>query len=484
MLRKLYLSGVVLSGLALLAPLCKAQNPSTGAQQPLPDSSSPVGGTPAAKAAASGYPVIEGQEVVADTTPLAGAENLTLGLPASGHSFLLPSFGVASQAQIHPYGYGQPNTSGVIESTYLTGRLAMSRSSKRSSLGLDYLIGGSFSTDPNQGNSGLHSLHFSDMSYWGRWSIMFGDQLSYTAQSPFGFGGLGSSSNLGVGLGNITGSNSSFRDTFLPGQSILINGSTQVSNAAIGEVDYALSHRASLTFAGSYGLLDFLNNGFQNSSNATFQGGYNYQLDRKNSIAVIYRFNDTMFSGLSQRIEDHSVLLSYARRIVGRLSLQIGAGPDVVIYKSPLASSSTVGNWTGFSSLRYQYRYLGTGISYSHSVTGGSGLLTGAQTDLFSGNLNQAFNRDWEMSIFAGYSRNHALRQTMPSASNISPQAWYATALVKRHFVRYGSLFFAYSASGQSSLASICTLPACRVNSLTSTVSIGYNWGLRPIVLE
>jgi len=405
-------------------------------------------------------------------------------LPPSGHSFLLPSFGVSSSAQINPYNSSQANSPGVIESTYLTGRLALSRSSKRSSLGLDYLIGGSFSTDANQGNSGIQSLHFSDLSHWGRWSMMLGDQLSYTAQSPFGFGGLGSLNNLGVSLGTVAGSNSGFRDTFLPGQSILINGSPQVSNAVIGEVDYALSHRASLTFAGSYGLLDFLDSGFQNSSNATFQGGYNYLLDRKNSIAVIYRFNDTMFSGLSQRIDDHSVLLSYARRIVGRLSLQIGAGPDVVIYKSPLAGSRTVGNWTAFSSLKYQYRHLGTGISYNHLVSGGSGLLTGAQTDLVSSNLNQAFNRDWEISVLAGYSRNRALQQTMPSAHNISPQAWYATALVKRHFVRYGSLFFAYSASGQSSLVSICPLPACSVNSLTSTVSIGYNWGLRPIVLE
>jgi hypothetical protein len=481
---KLCLYGIVLSGLVLWVPLGRAQNPNAGAQQPLSANSASAGTASSPKEAASGFPVIEGQEVEADTTPLAGAQNLTLGLPPSGHSFLLPSFGVSSQAQINPYNSSQPNSPGVIGSTYLTGRLALSRSSGRSNLSLDYLTGGSFSTDSIQGNSVIQDLHFSDMIHWGRWSTVFGDQLNYTSQSPFGFGGLGSLNNLGVGLGSGVASNPDFRNDFLPGQSLLIAGSRQISNASIGEVDYALSHRASLTFVGSYSLLDFVDAGFQNSSNATLQGGYNYLLDRKNSIAVFYRFNATMFSGLSQRIEDHNVQLSLARRITGRLSFQVGAGPDVLIYKSPLTGPSTVPSWAASSSLKYQYRHSGTGFSYNHSVTGGSGLLTGAQTDLFSGYLNHTFNRDWEGAISAGYSRNHALQQTMPNANGISPQAWYATARVSRQFVRYGSLFIVYSASGQSSLASICTLPACRVSTLSSTVSMGYNWGLRPIVLE
>jgi hypothetical protein len=484
MSHKICLSGIVLSSLVLWVPLSNAQNPSAGAQQPLPANSASAGtGTaPLPKEAASGAPVLEGQDVVADTTSLAGAQNLTLGLLSSGHSFLLPSFGIASQAQMNPYNSSQPNSPGVIGSTYLTGRLALSRSSGRSDLSLDYTTGGSFSTDSNQGNFGIQNLHFSEMIHGGRWSTLIGDQLSYTPQSPFGFGGLGSLNNLGVDLGNGVGSNPGFNNNFLPGQSILISGSPQISNAVIGEVDYALSHRTSVTFAGSFGLLDFVNNGFQNTRNATLQGGYNYQLDRMNSISVFYRFNEITFSGLSQRIEDHSVQVSYARRITGRLSFQVGGGPNANLYQSALAGPSAVASWTASSSLSYHYRHLGTGLSYNHSVTGGSGLLVGARTDLLSGNLNHPLNRDWETTFSGGYSRNHALQQTTSNAA--SPQAWFTTVQVSRHFVRYGSLFIAYSASGQSSLASICTLPACRVSSLSSSVSIGYNWGLRPMVLE
>jgi len=60
-----------------------------------------------------------------------------------------------------------------------------------------------------------------------------------------------------------------------------------------------------------------------------------------------------MFSGLSQRIEDHSMQLSFARRITGRLSFQVGAGPAVLIYKSPLIGPSTVPSWTAAASLNY-----------------------------------------------------------------------------------------------------------------------------------
>lgn len=486
MLYKLFQFGTVLGGLVLMAPIGSAQNPDTGAQQPVPANPPPEGnGTAAApKAAASGAPLIDEQEVQPDTNALAGAQNLTLGLPPSGHTFLLPSFGVSFQAQTSPYSSGQANNPEVIDNTDLMGRLALNKSSGRSNLLLDYMTGASFSTDSTQGTYGVQNLHFSDMIHSGRWSTMIGDQFSYTPESPFGFGGLGSLNDLGVGLGGAAGTNSGFQNSFLPAQSILVDGSPQIGNAAIGEVDYALSHRASLSFAGSYGLLDFVHDGFQDSSNASFQGGYNYLLDRQNSIAVFYRYGRTMFSGLSQGVQDHSVQLTYARRITGRLSFQVSAGPDEEIFTSPLAGPSSALSWTGSAGLKYQYHFLGAGFSYNHSVTGGSGLLPGAQTDLFSGNFNRVLNKDWDAAISVGYSRNHGFQQTSLNAGAAAPQAWFTAAQVNRRFVRYGSLFLTYSASGQSSLATICTLPACRVSPLSNSVTIGYNWGLRPIVIE
>jgi hypothetical protein len=408
---------------------------------------------------------------------------LTLGSALPGHFILLPSLGLSTQAQTNAYNSSESSSIGAVSATYLTGRLTLNRTSLQSQLSLDYLAGGILTNDPLQGNSAIQNLTFSDLKQWGRWSVLFGDHMSYTSQSPFGFGGLGGLNNLGVSPGNGSGGGG-FRSGFQPDQSIFINGAGQVTNAVIGQIDYALSHRSSLTFAGSYGILDFLQAGFLNNSGGTFQGGYNYLLDRVNSIAVFYRFNSLTFAGLSQGIKDHSVQLSYGRRITGRLSFQVGAGPDILEFQAPISGPSTVASWAGSAALKYQFRSFGAGLNYDHSLTGGSGLLLGAKTDLVFGTLSHTFNRDWEGAASMGYSANQPLQQTTPNANAFYPKAWFGNIRVMRHFVGYGSLFLDYNISGQTGLAAICSQAACRVNSRINAVTIGYNWGLRPLVLE
>jgi hypothetical protein len=490
MLKIIYAISVLALGISGAASPAAAQSTSTSSQEPVPPSPpANVGGNePVAKPAATGGPVTPEEITVPDSLPLVGAQNLTLGSTLSGHNFLLPSFGVITQVQINPYNSSGANgSSSLVSSTYLTGRLALNRTSGNSQLMLDYLAGGSFSSNSSQGNSGIQSLNFSEAFQKGRWTFMVGDHLSYTAQSPFGFGGIGGLGNFGVGLGSAGGSSTGFQPGFTPTQSVYIDGVPQVSNGAVGEVDYKFSPRASLTFAGSYGLLDFIGNGFQNSSSATFQGGYNYLLDRSNSVGVFYRYSDLMFGPAYQLvsgIQDHSVQATYARRLVGRLSLQVGAGPDFRMYRSPLAGPANEVSWAAMASLTYQHRYLSAGLTYSHSLTGGSGTFLGANTDLFSGDVNRSFGRNWDAGLSFGYSRNQALQQTTAVASGIAPQAWYSALHASRHFVRYGSLFISVNASGQSNISAVCSVAACNVNSLSTSVSLGYNWGLRPIVLN
>jgi hypothetical protein len=200
-------------------------------------------------------------------------------------------------------------------------------------------------------------------------------------------------------------------------------------------------------------------------------------------MSVSYGFNRLMLANSQQGTDDHSVQLSFARRVTGRLSVQIGAGPDIQVYRAPLAGPGTVVSWALNSGLTYQFRNVGAGFDYTHSLTGGSGVLPGAETDMFSGHLGRRFG-NWETSVSAGYSRNRALQQTLANARGITPQGWFGGAQASRHFVRYGSLFFAYNVSRQSGLTGICALVACATNTVTQTVSIGYNWGFRPIVLE
>lgn len=469
MSHRLLTTGTLLSVLFLCASATEAQD----AGEP----PKPAMGDSASAALRTDVP-----QDIPDTRPLAGAQNLSLGSQASTHSFLLPSFGVTTQAQTNPHGSSLTGQPSFFSTTYVSGRLGMNKISARSELLVDYLTGGGFSSESGKGSTIVQSLDFAETIHWGRWSQMFGDQFTYLPASSFGFAGLGGLNNLGVNLGSV-GSTPGFRQDIVPSQSIMTNGADRIGNAVVSQTTYGLGYRSSLTFVGAYGTLDFLDNGLQSSSSVSAIAGYNYLLSPLNAMSVSYGFGRLMLSNSRQRMDNHTVQLSFARRITGRLSFQVGAGPDVRIFRSPLAGPGTVVSLALSSGLNYQLRQVGTGFDYSHSLTGGSGVLPGAETDTFSGHLGRRFG-SWETSLSVGYSRNQALRQTIINANAITPQGWFAGVQASRHFLRYGSLFFSYNASRQSGLARICSLPACGTNTLTQTISIGYNWGLRPIVLE
>lgn len=416
---------------------------------------------------------------VPDTRPLAGIQNLSLGSQSNSHSFLLPSFGVTSAIQFVPDNNRAGNSS-PITTTYLSGRLALNKTSKRSELLVDYLASGGFSTASGNNNSVIQSLDFSESIRGGRWSQTFGEQFTYLPGSSFNFGGVGGLGGFGINLASV-GTTPGFRQDLLPNQSIITNGSDRISNSVMTQTGYALGYRSSLSFFGGYGTLHFLDGGLQDSSNISAGAGYNYLLSPLNSFSVSYGYGRFMFSHLSTTAESHSITLSFARRITGRLSFQAGAGPDIQVYDSPVIGSRTVVSWALNSGLNYQLKRWQTGFSYSHALSGGSGVLTGAETDLFSGHAGRSFG-SWQGGISAGYARNHAIQQL--SGSNTTSQGWFAGAQVSRSLARFGSLNVAYNVSRQSGLGAVCNLAACVTSGLTQTVSIGYNWGFRPILLE
>ncbi len=477
--------GVLFGGLVLLGSASRAQTTPTGAAQPLPPVAplgpdKTVGGElpdPADLSPGSN------QQIIPDSRPIAGAQELTLGSLASAHNFLLPSFSVITQAGDDPFTTGTSHPD-VLSTSYLTGRLGINQVSSRSSFLLDYVAGASFSNEPAMGNSLIQGLDATEAIQWSRWKLLFGDEFSYLSSSPFGFGGVGGVKNLGVSLGNGAGSGPGISSSFTPSDSIYVDGLPRINNASIAQATYELSHRSSLNFVGSFGVLDFMNSPLQNTQIVSFQGSYNYMLSRLNTISVLYRFDDISFSALPQGVHDHSIQLALARRVTGRLSWQAGGGPSIQDYHNPLSGAGTVVGPSVFTGLVYRLRYTGVSASYAHSLTSGSGILPGAETDAFSGRVTRTLGKSWDTSLEGSYSRNQAIRQTLSFTVGASPNTWFTTARVSRLFVGYGAFSLSYNVAGQSSLASICTLPSCKVASLVQTVSLGYTWGLRPVQLE
>ena len=64
-----------------------------------------------------------------------------------------------------------------------------------------------------------------------------------------------------------------------------------VNNTFLTQADVRLSGRSSLTFVGGYLLLHYFNSGNLSYDGPLFRGGYNYQMTRKDTIALIYQFS-------------------------------------------------------------------------------------------------------------------------------------------------------------------------------------------------
>ena len=175
MRNKLFTMAILLSGLFVCALTAQAQDSGE-----LPKQAMAVDGN-------SAVLQTDEQRDTPDIRPLAGAQNLSIGSQSTSHSFLLPSFGVATQAQVNPYSSSLAESPSLISATYLSGRLGVNKISKQSELLVDYLAGGGFSNYSGLGNSVIQSLDFAETIHSGRWSQLFGEQFSYLPASSFGF---------------------------------------------------------------------------------------------------------------------------------------------------------------------------------------------------------------------------------------------------------------------------------------------------------
>ena len=153
---------------------------------------------------------------------------------------------------------------------------------------------------------------------------------------------------------------------------------------------------------------------FSDYGGANARAGYNYQLTRKDTIAISYLFSDFQYSNFDQSFTTNTVQGSYGRRVTGTPAFQIAAGPQVAFSHVPISgnggtsteSSTTQRFWTLSTALTYQLERTQLGFSYYHDATGGSGVLAGSIADVATGSASRQISRTFSGNVTAGYSRN------------------------------------------------------------------------------
>ena len=128
-----------------------------------------------------------------------------------------------------------------------------------------------------------------------------------------------------------------------PGQSILTARGQRLTNFSGGEMDVLLTPRTSLTFVGGYSLLNSPDDSQLNYGDVIFSAGYNYQLSRQNTIGLSYQFSAFNYSNFNQSIKNNIILVSFGRRITGKLAFQASGGPNIALIRMPLTTPPGTG---------------------------------------------------------------------------------------------------------------------------------------------
>ncbi len=497
MRNKLYIPAVLFCAAALLSTSARAQQPQdqdqnqTSAPEPNAPSENPAQPIPAIRSPLAG---INGndddqqapQKIVPDTTPLSGVEPINSGRPALDHNYIQPQFKIFSIADSDELS-ASGNGSGWGDFTSFLGGIDLHDASGISNLTLSYLGGGTIAIGGDAGSSTIQQLSVTEALTWRRVKLQFIDQLALLPEASFGYAGLGG----GVALPG--GGSIGLQPGLTPGDSVLTTRGLRVTNSFLTQGDIFLDQRSSITVAGGYSLLHYFDNDLVDFGDTIFQAGYNHQLNRKDTVAVFYRFSGYRYSGFNQSINDNSFQASYGRRVTGRFSFQIQGGPDITFVTQPLtaATSTTPASggqtrelyWSLSTSAQYQLQRVSLSASYSHGVSGGSGVLLGAIADTVNGNAGRQLTRQLNGNVDVGYAHNKGIDAFATGTGTTSQTYgyWYGGFGFDRTLGRALDLNLNYQLQHQTSNADFCVGTSCNQNLTRQQITVGLNWHRQPI---
>jgi hypothetical protein len=418
-------------------------------------------------------------ELQPDFSPLTGMQNVRLGFPEVRHSYWVPGLQFSSNAFSNIN--SQTGNSNWTADNFFIGNLSLVKARRLSMLAVNYSGGGYISTDSQQGSGYYQQLAIAQNIQTKRWLLQAVDQFSANPQSSFGFGGV---TNLGVpGVGGSLG-------TIIPGlggnyvPSVGVYGVGPYHYNLVGlQATYALTHRGSITVAGSYGLLDFQEPGNIDSRTTVGSIGYNYALSPNDTIGLVYRFSSYQFPGDPQAYSSQVMSFAYGRKITNRLGLRFFVGPEITNYRIPVGSSSQNVGFSATANMTYAVRHGRFTLGYIHGLYANSGVLVGSNLDEVTANVSLNLTRAWTASVHSGYSRNSPVGGTTVSGYPVYDN-WYVGGGVTRPIGGNLNFGLSYTANITNYHGPNCTGTNCNNRGTYPTITASFQWHPRPFLLE
>ncbi len=339
-----------------------------------------------------------------NTRPPSGILGLTLGWARANENKVTTSFNFNQAFDSNVALLG--NTSDYRGESMLGGSLGLRRANKDSALDVIYdggVVIYDSSTSFTGDYSSYHRLNLAQSFNVRRWTFTLADDLNYspqgTAAQSLGLTGLGSglgaALGTGVGIGGIN-------PLLSANQSVTTLFARQLANSVGGDLQYGLSPRSSVTAGVTYSNVFFPDGGFSNTHQFSVRSGYNRNWTAKDTVSVLYTFSEIRGSGSGfGDLNTHSVQMAYARRVSGRLSWSVSAGPE--LRQQSFLDNSV--SWTAQSGLQYARLNDSMSLDYSHGTTGAAAVGE-TSTDRLQLGYTRAMARVWNVGVNGSLFRN------------------------------------------------------------------------------
>ena len=296
MIRRLkYISVAAIGALTLGGTALRAQQQPVDPQQQRQQPMAPIPAirSPLASGADNGDTdeTPDSQEMTPDTRSLTGAEDLSLGTIPLGHSYWQPVLQcpgtVDSNPEFHPAVSSDWGTW-----TSFIGGVDIHHISGLSDIFLSYTGGGIFSSGGGMESGVIQEFGFTDRFQFRRSTFSVFEQLPIFL-SPL------SDSRERLVLECLAGGGVNLGTGFTPGQSILAAPGPEPCQLECGRVGHQTNSEGFADLRRKLRVAAVFPERFSKLSvTASFQAGYNYQVTRKDTIAVSYTFGAFRYSNL------------------------------------------------------------------------------------------------------------------------------------------------------------------------------------------
>ncbi len=413
-------------------------------------------------------------QVTPDANTLAGAELFGLGSLHRARNVFDPSLKFTEVGQTVTSTGGKTDFTPV---SILGGSLNFDHTSGGNEFTALYNGGDAISHNALIPHGQFHDLTLTEQILWERWHLILRDDFTAAPGAIFagtGVGGPGllaeTSAALGASLTNVG-------QQFVPPDTVETGNALRYRNSVLGQVEYSFSRRSEITLSGSYGLLDFPYAGYINSHMVNVQAGYDYELNPKDSIAVLASYGKIDYTGTSDSTRDYMAALAFGRKITGRLAFQVSAGPQRIQATNGTGSFQL---WMAAanSALSYERRRGGMSFAFTRGVSAGSGVFLGSIANTFSSSAHYRLTRFWTGTVNGGYSMNNSLAAT--GAATTSFDNWFFGASLGRSLGRHADVNLNYGLQRQNNPA-VCPVTSCGATGFQQTVGMTVNWRLRPV---